>query len=679
MSISKPFITVCQKAIPADLSSKRSEENFIQDRKLSKYITTPIYYVNGEAHIGHAYTTFIADTLARYERLKGEDTFFLTGTDEHGQKIEESAAKNNKPTQQFADEISATFKNLWDEFGISYDKFIRTTDEDHMRGVQKAFEVMYEKGDIYKDFYEGHYCVSCETFFPETQLVDGEFCPDCGRSTNVVKEESYFFKLSKYEDKLLKYYEEHPEFIMPKSRANEVINFVKGGLRDLSVTRTSFSWGVKMPASINDDKHVMYVWLDALLNYVTALGYGSDEKLMNYWPADVHFVGKDILRFHAIYWPAFLMSLDLPLPKHIGAHGWWTRDGEKMSKSKGNVVSPKEVADAYGVENLRYFMLREVPFGQDGDFSQRAFIDRINSELSNDLGNLLNRIIGMSGKYSDFEIDSVDVEKYHAKEIAAMNSVLDSLDAFLEKLQPHRYLEELWRLFAIGNGVIQEYEPWVKMKNGQKDEALATVAVVANILAKAAVMLHPVMPNTTNTIADALAFEINTESYKELILDKKLLKVFNIKKVPPLFPRVEEPLMQEAPKAEPEPVAKEQKKEEKKVANKEEDNLIEIGQFFETSLKVGTVVEAEEVPKSKKLLKLQIDLGEEKNRQIVAGIKEFYSPDDLMGTQVCVVANLKPAKLMGIMSEGMLLAAKDEDGLCLVRPEKPKKAGTPIG
>ena len=646
---------------------------------MSKYITTPIYYVNGEAHIGHAYTTFIADTLARYERLKGEDTFFLTGTDEHGQKIEESAAKNNKPTQQFADEISATFKNLWDEFGISYDKFIRTTDEDHMRGVQKAFEVMYEKGDIYKDFYEGHYCVSCETFFPETQLVDGEFCPDCGRTTNVVKEESYFFRLSNYEDKLLKYYEEHPDFIVPRSRANEVINFVKGGLRDLSVTRTSFSWGVKMPASINDDKHVMYVWLDALLNYITALGYGTDEAKMNYWPADIHLVGKDILRFHAIYWPAFLMSLDLPLPKHIGAHGWWTRDGEKMSKSKGNVVSPKEVADAYGVENLRYFMLREVPFGQDGDFSQRAFIDRINSELSNDLGNLLNRIIGMSGKYSDFEIDSVDVEKYHAKEIASMNTILDSLDAFLEKLQPHRYLEELWKLFAIGNGVIQEYEPWVKMKNGQKDEALATVAVVANILAKAAIMLHPVMPNTTNIIADALAFEINTDSYKELVLDKKLLKLFNIKKVPPLFPRVEEPLMQEAPKAEPTPVI--QKKEEKKSkeAAKEQDNLIEIGQFFETSLKVGTVVEAEEVPKSKKLLKLQIDLGEESNRQVVAGIKEFYSPADLLNTQVCVVANLKPAKLMGMMSEGMLLAAKDEDGLCLVRPEKPKKAGTPIG
>ena len=647
---------------------------------MSKYITTPIYYVNGEAHIGHAYTTFIADTMARYERLKGEDTFFLTGTDEHGQKIEESAAKVGKPTQQFADEISATFKNLWDEFEISYDKFIRTTDEDHMKGVQKAFEVMYDKGDIYKDFYEGHYCVSCETFFPETQLVDGEFCPDCGRTTSVVKEESYFFKLSKYEDKLLEHYAQNPDFIMPRSRANEVVNFVKGGLRDLSVTRTSFSWGVKMPKSIGDDKHVMYVWLDALLNYITALGYGTDEKLMNYWPADVHFVGKDILRFHAIYWPAFLMSLELPLPKHIGAHGWWTRDGEKMSKSKGNVVSPKEVANAYGAENLRYFMLREVPFGQDGDFSQRAFIDRINSELSNDLGNLLNRVIGMSGKYSDYEVDSVDVLKYHQSEIDDMNAILDSLDPFLKKLQPHRYLEELWRLFSIGNGVIQEYEPWVKMKNGQKDEALATVALVANILAKAAVMLHPVMPKTTNIIADALSFSIDPKSYKDLVVNKKLLKLFNIKKVPPLFPRVEEPLMQEAPKAEPTTTKEEQKANastDKKT--KEDDNLIEIGQFFETSLKVGTVIEAEEVPKSKKLLKLQIDLGEGNNRQVVAGIKEFYLPEDLVNTQVCVVANLKPAKLMGMMSEGMLLAAKDEDGLCLIRPEKPKKAGTPIG
>ena len=431
-----------------------------------------------------------------------------------------------------------------------------------------------------------------------------------------------------------------------------------------------------MPDSIKDDKHVMYVWLDALMNYVTALGYGTTEENMRYWPASVQFVGKDILRFHAIYWPAFLMSLDLPLPKHIGAHGWWTRDGEKMSKSKGNVISPKQVADAYGVENLRYFMLREVPFGQDGDFSQRAFIDRINSELSNDLGNLLNRIIGMSGKYSDFEIDSVDVLKYHKKEIDAMNLVLDSLDTFMENFQTHRYLEELWKLFSIGNKAIEEHAPWVKMKEEKKDEALATVALVANILAKASVMLHPIMPNTTNIIADTLSFKIDNASYKELIEEKRMLKLFNIKQTPPLFPRIEAPLMPEAPLAQPNP---QKEKCAAKDVKKEQDNLIEIGQFFETSLKVGIVVEAEIVPKSSKLLKLKVDLGEENPRQVVAGIREFYTPESLINSHVCVVANLKPAKLMGMLSEGMLLAAKDEDGLCLIRPEKPKKAGTPIG
>jgi methionyl-tRNA synthetase len=648
---------------------------------MSNYITTPIYYVNGEAHIGHAYTTFIADMMARYSRLKGEETYFLTGTDEHGQKIEESAKKNNKSSQQFADEISALFKNLWDEFGISYDQFIRTTDEDHKRGVQKAFEKMAAKGDIYKGHYEGHYCVSCETFFPETQLIDGEFCPDCGRTTSIVKEESYFFKLSAYEQKLLDYYDAHPDFILPKSRRSEVINFVKGGLNDLSVTRTSFTWGVKLPESMQDDKHVMYVWLDALLNYITALGYGGDEENMDFWPATMQLVGKDILRFHAIYWPAFLMSLELPLPKHIGAHGWWTRDGEKMSKSKGNVVLPRDVANAYGLENFRYFMMREVPFGQDGDFSHRAFIDRINSDLSNDLGNLLNRIIGMSGKYSDFHIDSVDVAKYHTKELDEAHTVLEGLEAYLEEVQTHRYLEELWKVFTIGNKAIEEHAPWVKMKEGKTDEALATVALVANLLAKASVMLHPFMPQTTATIADALGFIIDTAAYNRLIKEKALLEPFVIKKVPPLFPRVEEPLMPEAPKA----MIEEPKKEEKPKAPKKEekkpepDNLITFDKFFETTLKIGTVVEAEEVPKSKKLLRLMVDLGEEQPRQIVAGIKEFYGPDDLLNTQVCVVANLKPAKLMGILSEGMLLAAKDDEGLVLIRPESPRKAGSTIG
>ncbi len=647
---------------------------------MSYYVTTPIYYVNGEAHIGHAYTTFIADTLARYKRLRGEDVFFLTGTDEHGQKIEESAKKFGKPTQQFADEISASFKNLWDAFGISYDKFIRTTDAEHMKGVQKAFEVMVEKGDIYKGNYEGHYCVSCETFFPETQLIDGEFCPDCGRTTSIVKEESYFFRLSAYETKLLEHYESHPDFILPKSRRNEVINFVKGGLNDLSVTRTSFTWGVPLPASMHDDKHVMYVWLDALLNYVTALGYGGDEALMHYWPAQMHLVGKDILRFHAIYWPAFLMSLGLPLPEHIGAHGWWTRDGEKMSKSKGNVVLPKEVADVYGLENLRYFMMREVPFGQDGDFSQRALIDRINSDLGNDLGNLLNRIIGMSGKYSDFVIDSRDVARFHAEELAEIDTVLDGIEAFMQEVQTHRFLEELWKLFTIGNKAIEAHAPWVKMKEGKKDEALAVVALVANILARATVLLHPFMPETTRKISKALGFEIDTEAYGRLIAAREMLPTFTIEKIPPLFPRIEAPLMDQAPAAEPakteapKPAAA---KAQEKTQN--DDNLITIDQFFQVSLKIGTIVEAEAVPKSKKLLKLQVDLGEERPRQIVAGIKQYYDAEALVGTQVCVVANLKPAKLMGMLSEGMLLAAKDDEGLSLMRPEHPRKAGSSVG
>jgi len=650
---------------------------------LKNYITTPIYYVNGEAHIGHAYTTFIADTLARYSRLIGNDTYFLTGTDEHGQKIEESAKKFNKPTQEFADEISATFKNLWTDFDISYDQFIRTTDNEHKKGVMQAFKKMFDNGDIYKDFYEGNYCVSCETFFPETQLNDGEFCPDCGRATTVVKEESYFFKLSNYEQKLLDYYEAHDDFILPRSRRNEVINFVKNGLHDLSVTRTSFTWGVPLPKELNDDKHVMYVWLDALLNYITALGFGNDlEDKMSYWPANMQIMGKDILRFHAIYWPAFLMSLDLPLPKHIAAHGWWTRDGEKMSKSKGNVVNPKEVADAYGLENFRYFMLREVPFGQDGDFSQRAFIDRINSDLSNDLGNLLNRIIGMSGKYSDFVIDSCDVAKYHQSELDEMSSVIKNVEKFLDEVQTHRYLEELWKLFTIGNKAIETHAPWVKMKEDKKDEALATVALVANILAKASILLHAVMPSTTQTIANALGFAINTDTYNKFIKEFALLDTFTIEKVPPLFPRVEEPLMQETQES-IEQISQDDKSQTQEEDEKEyldyPDNLITIDQFFETELRIGTVLEAEEVKKSKKLLKLQVDVGEEKPRQIVAGIKEFYAPEDLVGTQVAVVSNLKPAKLMGMMSEGMLLAAKDENGLSLMRPEKPKKAGTSIG
>ena len=643
------------------------------------YITTPIYYVNDIAHIGHAYTTIIADMLARYSRLTGAKTFFLTGTDEHGQKIAQSAEQRGRTAQEYADEVSGKFRTLWDDFDITYDKFIRTTDDEHKIGVQKAFETMYKKGDIYKGEYEGFYCVSCETFFTEKQLVDEQFCPDCGKPTNIVKEESYFFKLSAYEDKLLKWYEEYEDCILPRSKKNEIVNFVKGGLRDLSISRTSFDWGVKLPESMNEPKHVMYVWLDALLNYITALGYGKDEENMEFWPAKTQLVGKDILRFHAIYWPAFLMSLELPLPKHIAAHGWWTRDGEKMSKSKGNVVNPKEVADAYGLDAFRYFMLREVPFGQDGDFSQKALMDRINSDLGNDLGNLLNRISGMSGKYFDFKVTSKDVEKFHKKEIDEVEAILDNVEEYLYKMQINRYLEDIWKVLTIANKAIGDYEPWAKMKEGKEDEAMALVALITNIVARVALLLDSVMPEKISKISTSIGIKIDTDTYNKLIVNKELIGDTTITKVEQLFPRIEEVLLAQAQATDVSKNEPEKKSEAKKEEKSEEiDNLITIDKFFETTLKVGTIVEAEEVSKSKKLLKLQVDLGEGKNRQILAGIKEFYNASDLVGTQACVVANLKPAKLMGMISEGMLMAAKDENGLSLIRPETPKKVGTKI-
>ncbi|EDO7847966.1 methionine--tRNA ligase [Campylobacter coli] len=627
-----------------------------------RYLTTPIYYVNDVPHLGHAYTTIIADTLARFYRLQGHETRLLTGTDEHGQKIEQAAKIRNSTPKEYADKISSEFKKLWDEFEITYDIYARTTDTRHVEFVKAMFLKMWQKGDIYKDEYEGHYCISCESFFAKSQLINECGCPDCGKDTSLLKEESYFFKLSKYQDKILQWYDKEDP-ILPKNKKNELINFVQSGLKDLSITRTSFDWGIEIPEEIKDDKHIIYVWLDALFIYISSLDYQSQGENAKFWPAHIHLVGKDILRFHAIYWPAFLMSMDLPLPKFIGAHGWWTKEGEKMSKSKGNVVKPKEVVDAYGLEAFRYFLLREVPFGNDGDFSESVLINRINTELGNEFGNLLNRIIGMSIKYNQGNISQEGVLEFYKNELDTAKEHLDNAINFLENLQCNRYLEELFKALSVANLAISKYEPWNLIKANKIKEANALIGLCANILAKTSLLLSPTLPKSCQKVGLALNFEISPTNYQKLILQNELLD-FKASTCEALFPKIEKPLLSQ---------------EEKQEVKKEEKPKIKIDDFAKIEIKVAKVIDCQNIEGSEKLLKFKLELDNKEIRQVLSGIAKYYKASDLIGKQVCVISNLKKAKIFGHESDGMILSAKSGDKLVLISPEQLVENGSLVG
>ncbi|EAJ9300107.1 methionine--tRNA ligase [Campylobacter coli] len=627
-----------------------------------RYLTTPIYYVNDVPHLGHAYTTIIADTLARFYRLQGHETRLLTGTDEHGQKIEQAAKIRNSTPKEYADKISSEFKKLWDEFEITYDIYARTTDTRHVEFVKAMFLKMWQKGDIYKDEYEGHYCISCESFFAKSQLINECGCPDCGKDTSLLKEESYFFKLSKYQDKILQWYDKEDP-ILPKNKKNELINFVQSGLKDLSITRTSFDWGIEIPEEIKDDKHIIYVWLDALFIYISSLDYQSQGENAKFWPAHIHLVGKDILRFHAIYWPAFLMSVDLPLPKFIGAHGWWTKEGEKMSKSKGNVVKPKEVVDAYGLEAFRYFLLREVPFGNDGDFSESVLINRINTELGNEFGNLLNRIIGMSIKYNQGNISQEGVLEFYKNELDTAKEHLDNAINFLENLQCNRYLEELFKALSVANLAISKYEPWNLIKANKIKEANALIGLCANILAKTSLLLSPTLPKSCQKVGLALNFEISPTNYQKLILQNELLD-FKASACEALFPKIEKPLLSQ---------------EEKQEVKKEEKPKIKIDDFAKIEIKVAKVIDCQNIEGSEKLLKFKLELDNKEILQVLSGIAKYYKASDLIGKQVCVISNLKKAKIFGHESDGMILSAKSGDKLVLISPEQLVENGSLVG
>ncbi|MEX3748043.1 methionine--tRNA ligase [Lysinibacillus xylanilyticus] len=642
------------------------------------YITTPIYYPSGKFHIGTAYTTVASDTIARYKRLRGYDVRFLTGMDEHGQKIQEKAAEAGKHPQDYVNEIADSAKRLWALMDISYDDFIQTTQERHTKAVEKIFQKFLDNNDIYKGEYEGSYCTPCESFFTETQLVDGN-CPDCGRPVHKVKEESYFFNMKKYADRLLAYYEENLDFIEPESRKNEMINnFIKPGLEDLSVSRTSFDWGIKVPG---DPKHVIYVWVDALTNYITSLGYLSeDETLFNkYWPADVHVVGKDIVRFHTIYWPIFLMALDLPLPKKVFAHGFIMMKDGKMSKSKGNVIYPEMLIERYGLDATRYFLLRELPFGSDGVFSPESFVERTNFDLANDLGNLLNRTISMINKYFEGIIPAENLQstEFDAALKEQAESVRIKYEESMEKMQFSVVLADLWTLVSRTNKYIDETQPWVLAKEeSDKPKLGAVMRNLAESLHQIAVMLQPFMTSTPKRILEQLGLDNKFLAWDTIETFGNTIPA-NIKVVEkgiPIFPRLESEVeiayIREEMRGSVKTPQEEESKVEKKSVEIPEIPEITIDDFMKVDLRVATVTACETIPKADKLLKLQVNLGYEQ-RQVVSGIAKFYSPDELIGQKVIVVTNLKPVKLRGELSQGMILAG-EKDGILKLASVDPK-------